>query len=112
MNYYIIRDNVIVGKTTKKPLSNHIESEEDWPLGSSYIDGVFGEAVKSYDEALAELDAEYKQKFDAYSAEYGVAIFRDGLTESAKVTAARTKLTDLDAWYSEQSELLIIEYFS
>lgn len=112
---YLIQNDTVVHKSEKRLRSfigNYIESEEDWAIGSSYIDGVFGEPVKTFDEELSALNDDYQSKLTPLVAEASLAAARNIDNQSSKLVAARAKIADLDTWYATEQEALFIKYFS
>ncbi len=57
--YYKIQESVVVGKYTKRPRFDVVESEEDWPVGSLYIEGVFSNTVMTDDEISSFREVAY-----------------------------------------------------
>ena len=68
--------------------------------------------LKSYDEEQEELNIEFEKKMSDLVRKHSLAIARNGVTENAKVDAARQKIIELDLWYEAEQEKLIIKYFS
>jgi len=91
---------------TDEQIERHKSGLYEWVDGEQVLKS------KSYDEELAELNTEYDESLSALSDEYNKAVFRDGVTETAKVAAVRVKLSELETWYSEQTESLILKHFS
>jgi hypothetical protein len=97
MFYYKIENQTVVGKYNAKPRAEHVESQEDWSLGSSYIDGVFGEPVKTKAEQLVELRKKYSDDLDSNALKIANAIADDGVDEEANKLALQTARAGIKA---------------
>tara|TARA_R110000782_G_scaffold270483_1_gene371873 strand:- start:56715 stop:57071 length:357 start_codon:yes stop_codon:yes gene_type:complete len=116
MFYYKIKDGMVTGKTTTKPRFEHVESEEDWPLDSSYVVnqevGVFGDPIKTYSQELAILNAEKKAKEKDFADRISLIHSRNGSAEAPTVTAMRNAiLTKIDSDYAASKAALRLKYF-
>jgi hypothetical protein len=94
MFYYKIEDNVVVGKTGKKPRFDHVESQEDCPIGSSCIldEGsgvyIFNLPTKSEEDQTSLTHAECKRRiYSEWDADqqWNALAGADGYTEQDKI---------------------------
>jgi hypothetical protein len=112
--FYVLVESVVVGVSKNKPNTSHllIESEENWPIGSSYINGVFGEPIKTYAQELAELNADKEAKEDDLAKKMSKIRMRNGAAEEPTVTAMRSAiLTKIDSDYVAAKTALKLKHF-
>lgn len=92
--WYLIQDQTVVHKSETKLrayIGDYVVSDEDWPVGSSYIDGTFGESVKTYVEELAELNAWKDQQENDLANKMAKVHMRNGAGEGSTIEAMRCR---------------------
>lgn len=121
--YYVIENNIIVGKSSR-PINTNltvIKSNEEWDVRDAYIDGVFipradyESSQKSNDELFNEemdgLNVEYDKNMSILANKYNIAVARDGSQETAKVESARAEISTLDEQYESDQLAIFNKYY-